>query len=80
MRNLFVAVLFAATVTGFGSANAADGCGHGCYSAPNGGCVVDGWATAASAHVTNECPVGPRPHRPCPYGYSWKFGACFMSR
>ncbi len=80
MRNLFIAALFAAAIPGISAANAADGCGAGCYAAPRGGCVVNGWSIAATGGVSNECPVWTRPRRPCPYGYSWKFGACFMSR
>jgi hypothetical protein len=80
MRKLFMAVLFAASVTGFGTADAAGGCGAGCYTAPRGGCVVNGWGTAATTGISNECPVWTRPRPPCPYGYSWKFGACFMSK
>jgi hypothetical protein len=77
MRTLFVAVLFAGSVSVFGAANAADGCGPGCHSAPNGGCVVDGWGTGAP--VWNECPAGARPRRPCSYGYVWRARsrACF---
>jgi hypothetical protein len=52
LRNLFVAVLFASSFSIFGAANAADGCGPGCHSAPNGGCVVDGW-TALAQFITN---------------------------
>jgi hypothetical protein len=74
MRTLFVAVLFAGSVSIFGTANAADGCGPGCHSAPYGGCVVDGWGPA---RVRNECPVGTRPRPPCPFGYVWRFAACF---
>ena len=74
LRNLFLAVLFVGSLSIFGVANAADGCGPGCHGATNGGCVVDGW-TAGAAH--NECPVGARPRRPCPAGMAWRFGACF---
>jgi hypothetical protein len=74
LRNLFVAVLFVGSLSIFGMANAADGCGPGCHSAPNGGCVVDSWTAGA---VRNECPAGARPHRPCPSGMNWRFGACF---
>ncbi len=79
MRILFAAVLLAASVISFGGVNAADGCGHGCSAAPYGGCVVNGWLVARSGRVTNECPIWTRPRRPCPYGYVWKFGACFPS-
>jgi hypothetical protein len=44
MRTLFVAVLLAGSVSVLGAANAADGCGPGCYSASSGVCVIDGWA------------------------------------
>ena len=77
MRILFAAALLAFSVVGLGAANAADECGQGCMAAPNGGCVVNGWLVARSGRVTNECPVWTRPHRPCPYGYVWKFRACF---
>jgi len=80
MKRLFVAVLLAGTVSISGTAGAQDGCGPGCHSAMNGGCVVDGWE--AGARVFNECPAGARPHRPCPNranGYVWKFKACFPS-
>jgi hypothetical protein len=72
MRRLFVAVLFAGSI---GMAHAQDGCGPGCHTAINGGCVVDGWE--AGARVFNECPAGARPRRPCPAYYAWKFKACF---
>jgi hypothetical protein len=75
--NLFLAVLFAATIGRIGLANAADGCGPGCHSTERGGCVVDGWGTRAP--VWNECPAGARPHPPCGAGYVWRprFLACF---
>jgi len=75
MRRVFVAVLFASSLSAFGAASAAEDCGPGCHSAPNGGCVVDRWAAGAAAF--NECPVGARPRRPCPGRYVWKFKACF---
>jgi hypothetical protein len=79
MRALFAAALLAASIVSFGAANAADGCGHGCLAAPYGGCVVNGWLAGRSGRVTNECPIWTRPHRPCPYGYVWKFSSCFLS-
>ncbi len=77
MRNLFVAVLFAGTVASFNGANAADGCGPGCHSAQDGGCIVDGWGSGAP--VWNECPAGARARPPCGAGYVWRprFRACF---
>jgi len=72
----FAAVLFACILASVGAAYAADGCGPGCHSAPNGGCVVDGWGTGAP--VWNECPAGARPLRPCYYPFVWRprYRAC----
>ena len=78
MRNLFWAVLLAASISNVASARATGRCGPGCHTAFYGGCVVNGWAS--TARVRNECPVGTRPRPRCPNGYSWKFGACFMSK
>ena len=74
MTRLFVAVLFASGVSVFGPANAADGCGPGCRSAPSGACIVDGWG---SPRIRNECPAGAKPRPPCGPGYVWKPGGCF---
>ena len=85
MRTIFVATLFAGAVAAFSGANAADGCGPGCYQAPLGGCVVNGWGgvvngwvAAPSTPVRNECPVGAAPRPPCPPGYIWltRYRAC----
>ena len=78
MMKVVLAVLFAATVSNFNVANAADGCGPGCHSAPNGGCVVDGWGTGA--RVWNECPAGAQSRPPCGAGYAWRprYRACFQ--
>jgi hypothetical protein len=75
MRKLLVAVLFAASISVFGLANAADGCGPGCHSTPSGACIVDGWGTPG---VRNECPAGARSRPPCGPGYAFKFGTCFQ--
>jgi hypothetical protein len=52
--------LFAAALTtalaGISTARANDGCGPGCHTAVNGGCVVNGWESGA--RVWNECPAG----------------------
>ncbi len=81
MRKLSIAALLVGSALLVGAANAADGCGPGCHSAPCGECVIDGWAGvgAPGTRVLNECPVWTRPRRPCPFGYVWKFGACFES-
>jgi hypothetical protein len=71
MRTLFVAALIAGSVSFFGLANAADGCGVGCHTSISGACVVDGWGT-----VRNECPAGSRPRPPCPRDMRWRHGAC----
>jgi hypothetical protein len=76
MKRLFPAVLLIGSSLTLGGAYAADGCGPGCHTMLYGGCVVDGWGTS-SAPVPNECPVGTKPHRPCPHGYGWRYGACF---
>jgi hypothetical protein len=78
MRSLFAAVLFAAGFASAGIANATETCGPGCHSAPNGGCVVDGWGTGA--RVWNECPAGARPRPPCGPDYVWRprLRACFQ--
>jgi hypothetical protein len=81
MKKLFVAVLFAAGVAGLGTAQAWDGCGVGCHTAPLGGCVVDGWETATPISPRNECPVYAVPRPSCPFGYVWrnKYRACFAA-
>jgi len=78
LKNLVVAVLFAGSLSIPGAASAADGCGPGCHSTPNGACGVDGWSTGAVAW--NECPAGARPRPPCGEGYVWRsrFRACFQ--
>jgi hypothetical protein len=75
MRYLFVAALVATTIAGFGSANAAGGCGPGFHRGPYGGCqpnrgivVVPGAVVVAPAPVV----VG----RACPLGFSWRYGRC----
>jgi hypothetical protein len=75
MKYLFAATLVAATVAGFGSANAAGGCGPAFHRGPYGGCqpnravvVVPGAVVVAPAPVV----VG----RVCPLGFSWRYGRC----
>lgn len=69
---LFLACLWA------GSAYAANGCGPGCHSAVNGGCVVDGWESGA--RVWNECPAGAHARPPCSPNYTWirRAKACLL--
>jgi len=52
------------------AARAEDGCGVGCHTAVNGGCVVDGWETGA--RVRNECPAGAHPQPPCYAPHVWR--------
>ena len=68
MRTIFVAALFAGTVAAFSGANAADGCGPGCYQAPLGGCVVNGWGG-----VVNGWVAAPSTH---PFGTNARSGQC----
>jgi hypothetical protein len=79
MRILFLAVLFAGSVSIFGKANAAGGCGPGCHQTSSGACIVDGWGTGAP--VWNECPAGARSRPPCGPGYVWRrlYRACFAN-
>ncbi|WP_425111620.1 hypothetical protein [Bradyrhizobium sp.] len=74
--------LFAAALTtalaGISTARANDGCGPGCHTAVNGGCVVNGWESGA--RVWNECPAGAHPRPPCGAGYVWSrsMKACML--
>jgi hypothetical protein len=74
MRNLFATVLIAGSLSIFGVANAADGCGPGCHSTQGGACVIDGWG---ATKVRNECPAGARPRPPCGPYYVYRYGTCF---
>ena len=75
MRNLFVTVLFASSLSFFGVAHAADACGPGCHSTQSGACVIDGWG---ATKARNECPAGARPSPPCGPYYVWRYGTCFL--
>jgi hypothetical protein len=79
MKTFLIAALFA-IVPSIGPANAAGGCGPGCYSTPSGACVVDGWGTGAA--IWNECPAGAHARPPCAYGYDWRprMRACFAAK
>jgi hypothetical protein len=61
LKNLVVADLFAGSLSIFGAANAADGCGPGCHNAPYGGCVVDGWSTGEVVWTSALPELGPVP-------------------
>lgn len=67
---LVVALTLLSFGLGLGAARAADGCGPGCHSAVNGGCVVNGWEVGAGGW--NECPVGAHPRPPCSARYVWR--------
>ena len=54
MRTIFVATLFAGAVAAFSGANAADGCGLGCYQEPLGGFVVNGWGVVVNGLVAAQ--------------------------
>jgi hypothetical protein len=74
MRHVAVLMLLSTCLvsTGLGASagHAADGCGPGCHSAVNGGCVVDGWEVGAA--VWNECPAGAHPGPSCYSPYVWR--------
>ena len=86
MKYVFGAALIAATVAGFGTANAEGGCGPGWHRGPYGGCqpnravvvapapiVV---APAAGVVVAPVAPVVVAPRRVCPVGFAWAYGRC----
>jgi hypothetical protein len=79
MKYLFAAALVATTVAGFGSANAAGGCGVGFHRGPYGGCQPNGGAVvvAPGAVVVERPAVVVVPAgRVCPVGFSWRYGRC----
>ena len=78
MKYLFAAALVASTVAGFGSANAAGGCGPGFHRGPYGGCQPNRGVVVVPGAVVVEQPgvvVVPR-GRVCPLGFSWRYGRC----
>ncbi len=81
MKRLFVAVLLSGSVAASSAANAAGGCGAGFHRGHHGRCVVNHGALvaapAAPLYAERPLEVGPRP--PCPFGYVWRYGACFPS-
>ena len=76
MKTVFAAVLFAATIAGFSTANAAGGCGPGWHRGPYGHCVRNrGPAVVAPGRVIGR-PVVVAPRRVCPRGFVWRYGRC----
>ncbi|MGZ5874534.1 MAG: GCG_CRPN prefix-to-repeats domain-containing protein [Bradyrhizobium sp.] len=78
MKYLFAAALVAITVAGFGSANAAGGCGLGFHRGPYGGCQPNRGAVvvAPGPVVVAPAPVVVVPGRVCPVGFVWRYGRC----
>lgn len=76
MRSVLTAIVITGSILFFGPALAWDGCGVGCHASASGACVVDGWG---KVRVRNICPVGNHPRPPCPFGMSWRHGACMPS-
>jgi hypothetical protein len=78
MKYLFAAALVASTVAGFGSANAAGGCGAGFHRGPYGGCQPNREVVVVGAPVVVERPavVVVPAGRVCPLGFSWRYGRC----
>jgi hypothetical protein len=74
----FIAILLVSIFAGFGTANAAGGCGPGWHRGPYGACVVNRGAVvvAPGAPVVVERPVVVAPGRVCPLGFVWRYGAC----
>jgi len=74
----FIAILLLGSFAGFGTANAAGGCGIGLHRGPYGACVVDRGAVvvAPGAPVVVERPVVVAPVRVCPVGFVWRYGHC----
>ena len=71
MRRFVAAVLVGGSVfITFSVANAAELCGRGFYRGLHGLCIVH---HARWAHGLGFFEARP----PCPYGYAWRFRACF---
>jgi hypothetical protein len=74
MKYLFAAALVAGMIAGFGSANAAGGCGPGFHPDPYGVCRPN------RPVVVVEPGPGPAvvvvPGRACPLGFVWRYGRC----
>ena len=76
MKYLFAAALLAGTVAGFGSANAAGGCGLGFHRGPYGGCQPNRGAVVVAPGVVGRPVVVMPAGRICPIGFSWRYGRC----
>jgi len=77
MKYVFGAALIAATVAGFGAANAEGGCGPGWHRGPYGGCQPNrAVVVAPGAVVVAPAPVVVAPRRVCPVGFVWAYGRC----
>ena len=79
MKYLFAAVLVAGSFAGFGTANAAGGCGPGWHRGPYGGCQPNRGAVVVVRPpvVYRPAPVVVVPRaRVCPYGMRWYAGRC----
>ena len=74
----FIAILLLGSFAGFGTANAAGGCGIGLHRGPYGACVVNRGAVVVvpGAPVVVERPVVVAPVRVCPVGFVWRYGHC----
>src|SRR4051795_6939762 len=77
MKTLFISVLLAGTLAGFGAAEAAGGCGPGFHRGPYGGCRPNGGALIVAPRVVvPRVVVAPAPvvvvprGRGCPYGFA----------
>ena len=78
MKYVFGAALIAATVAGFGAANAEGGCGPGFHRNPYGECRPNRGAVvvAPGAVVVAPPAVVVEPRRVCPVGFVWAYGRC----
>ena len=78
MKYVFGAALIAATVAGFGTANAEGGCGPGWHRGPYGGCQPNRAVVVAPAPIVVAPAAGVvvAPRRVCPVGFVWTYGRC----
>jgi hypothetical protein len=75
MRTTFiVAALLVGTFAGFGTPNAAGGCGPGWHRGAYGACVINRGAVVVAPVA--PVVVAPAPVRACPVGFVWRYGAC----